>query len=140
MILEAYQPDHLFEIDLHESQSSWYAYNERPAYARELARGLAYTVRIAGMIIICGGVLPVDESTGHLWCFMSKHAAKHMLTVHRVTQRFMQVSGKQTLYATAEADFPHGCRWLELLGFKQSAVLYKYDPLGRDHILYTKVL
>jgi hypothetical protein len=140
MILEAFKPEHLSEIDLHDSQRSFYAYEARDAYARDLARGLAYTVRLNDRIMICGGVLPVDESTGHLWCFMSKYAGRHMLALHRVTGRFMEVSGKKTLHATTDADFPHGCRWLEMLGFKQASILHNYDPAGRDHILYTKVL
>jgi hypothetical protein len=140
MILEAYKPEHLREIDLHDSQRSFYDYEARDAYARELARGVAYTVRLEGQIMICGGVLPVDNTTGHLWCFMSRFAGKHMLALHRVTRRFIEVSGKHTLHATTEADFPDGCRWLEMLGFRQAAVLHRYDPAGRDHILYTKVL
>jgi hypothetical protein len=140
MILEAFKPEHLREIELHESQRSFYDYGARDQYAQELTRGLAYTVRLDGQILICGGVLPVDQSTGHLWCFMSKFAGKHMLAVHRVTRRFIEVSGRKTVYATTEADYPRGCRWLEMLGFRQSAILHQYDPAGRDHILYTKVL
>lgn len=140
MILEAYKSEHLSEIDLQESQRSFYEYESRDAYALELERGLAYTVRMEGQIMICGGVLPVDDTTGHLWCFMSRHAGKHMLALHRVTRRFIQVSGKKTLHATTDADFPRGCRWLEMLGFTQGAILHNYDPAGRDHILYTKVL
>jgi RimJ/RimL family protein N-acetyltransferase len=140
MILEAYSPEHLREIDLQDSQRSFYEYEARDEYAIELTRGLAYTVRIEGTIMVCGGVMSVDESTGHLWCFMSRSAGKHMLALHRVTRRFMEVSGKKTLHATTDADFPRGCRWLEMLGFSQAAILHDYDPAGRDHILYTKVL
>jgi hypothetical protein len=140
MILEEFKPEHLDEIDLQDEQRSWYEYEQRLEYARGLTRGLGYTVRVAGQIIVCGGVLPVDQSTGQLWCFMSKYARTHLITVHRVALRFMQISGLPTLYATSEADFANGCRWLLMLGFKQSAVLHKYGPDGRDHILYTKVL
>jgi hypothetical protein len=141
MIIEPFSPRHLWEIDLQPAQRSWYLYAS-PEYAESLARGMAYTARVRGRIVACGGILPVDEDTGHLWCFLAAEAGRHFVRLHRTAQRFLRVAGKRVLVATSEADFVDGCRWLELLGFQRASRsrLPKYGPDGADHICYEKVL
>lgn len=142
MRIEPFKPEHLWQIDLQPAQCSWYEYGT-DAYAAELALGLGYTLRIAGRIVLCGGIIEVDARTGHLWCFLSVDARHYLVRLHRAARRFLEVTGKRHLIATTESDFADGCRWLEMLGFTRRAgaegLLPKAGPDGRDHILYEKV-
>lgn len=101
-----------------------------------LARGLAYTLRIDGRLIACAGVIEISPTQGHLWSFLSVHAPRHMVRLHKIARRFLEVSGKRQLVATTEIDFPDGSRWLEMLGFLKVGCLDHYGPDGRDHHLY----
>lgn len=139
MIMERFQARHLQQIDLQPAQlPTWKAYGS-PAYASALENTLAYTGRIRGRIIVCGGIIDVATDTGHMWCFLSRDARHHMVRLHRTAQRFLKVAGKQRLCATSEVGFDDGCRWLDLLGFERTDLLRAYGPDGSDHYLYEKV-
>jgi len=140
MIMEPFKPEHLWAINLQPAQRSWYSYAS-PEYAERLANGLAYTGRSYGRIIVCGGILDIDATTGHLWCFLASGARSHFIRLHRTAQRFIDLTGKRTLYATSEAHFEDGCRWLDLLGFKRcDELLHGFGPDGADHILFSRVI
>lgn len=136
--MEKFKPEHLWQIELQDAQRSWYDYAS-VEYAQSLADGLAYTGRMRGCILVCGGVIDTGPEVGHLWCFLSRQARHHFLRLHRTTLRFMQLTGKRRLIATAEAHFADGCRWLEMLGFERGELLPNAGPDGCDHIKYEKV-
>lgn len=139
MIIETFKPEHLWEIQLQPAQRSWYRYASRP-YAEMLANGLAYSGRIRGQLVVCGGVIDMDEDTGHLWCFLSVQARCYFVRLHRATIRFLKLTGKRRLIATTEADFEDGCRWLEMLDFQRKESMPNAGPDGCDHISYEKVM
>lgn len=140
MIMERFRPEHLWQINLQPAQRSWYEHAS-PEYAEALAQGLAYTGRNRHRrIIVCGGIIDIDANTGHLWCFLAMGARPYFVRLHRTAQRFIDLTGKQTLYATSEAHFEDGCRWLELLGFKRNdELLHGFGPDGADHVLFSRV-
>lgn len=139
MLMERFQAEHLLQIDMQPVQlRTWQRYGSQE-YARELAEGMAYTGRLFGRIIVCGGIIDTGPDSGHLWSFISRDACRHFIRLHRTARRFLDVSGKRHLSATTEVTFDDGCRWLEMLGFSRSTFLAGYGPDGANHYLYERV-
>lgn len=138
MTIEPFSPSHLDEIDLQPAQTSWLEHRD-PNYARELARHVAVTARVEGVVVACAGIISLDRDVGHAWAFVARNAGRHFIRFRRAVARLFEVSGKSRILANTECDFAFGCRWLEMLGFERLELLKECGPDGRDHWLYLKV-
>lgn len=122
-----FERKHLKELNLQPIQRSI------PLADQPYEQGDAYTV-LTDRVVACGGVV-WTEGGCHLWALIAENAP--LLTLHRIAQRALGVySGRIT--ATTEVDFPQGCRWLEMLGFKRLKPLIGFGPNGKDHYLYER--
>lgn len=139
MTLEPFEPRHLTEIQMQPVQAQSWARYGSVQYAEEIARGvLAYSVRADGVLMGCGGIKEQTPEIGHLWSFISVNAGPHLISMHRIARRMIEVSGKRVMVATSEKSFLNGCRWLQMLGFMAIEALPGYGIDGSDHILYMR--
>jgi hypothetical protein len=137
MTIEPFKPAHLDEIDLQPAQTSWRAHRD-PAYAEMLAQHVAVTARKDGQVLACAGVISLERDVGHAWAFVAR--GQRMIRFRHHVRRLFEVSGKRRILASTEADFPQGCRWLELLGFRRiDPIETLAGPDGRAHLLYVRV-
>lgn len=142
MIVEPFQPYHIELLIAQGVQKEQLRQvSHVPASYASLKRlpGPALTAREGERIVLCGGVMPVGPTMGVLWAVLSEEAGKHMLWLHRATQRFIAIHPPRRLEATVEKGFPQGCRWLELLGFRYEGEMPAYGFDGETHLRFGKV-
>jgi len=108
------------------------------AYA-SLGHVRALTAREGERILMCGGVVPFLPNVGLLWALLAEDSGRHMLWLHRATQRFLEMQTTRRLEASVEKGFSQGCRWLKLMGFQREGVMRAYGLNGEDHIRYARV-
>lgn len=131
MTLEEFQPWHLDEMQVQESQT--YLQPFLPELLEHYRDGDAWTVR-RGRVLACGGIINTEVG-GHLWGVVSRGAP--LTVLHKIVARALSTY-QMPITATVETDFLPGCRWLKLLGFKQHGVEPKYGPDGRDHYVFVR--
>ena len=133
-------PFRLYHLDLLKAQGvqEWqkHAVSHVPVPYASLGTpaGIALTVRDGERIVICGGILHGFNPT--LWAVLSDRASQHMLALTRIAERFLDTQPYRRIEASSEEDFPAGCRWLELLGFKFEGRMPGYGDRGETHLRY----
>ena len=135
MNVSRFYPEHLWAIEL-PADHPWPAIRDL-TYAQFLAESPAFTVRHHGRILACGGVARLSRDVGICWSFLSKDSARHMLALHRIARRVIEVSGFIRVLANKETTFCAGCRWLGLLGFERIDTIEGFE--GRDNYLYARM-
>ena len=90
--------------------------------------------RLYGM----AGIYEVWEDRGLAWALLAQDAGAHMLTLHRLVQRALDVSLLRRVEADVLDTHEEGHRWMRLLGFQHEGVRRRYWQ-GRDYALYARV-
>lgn len=109
-------------------------------YARLLRpAGPCCSVFVTGEVILCGGIVTTDAFNGIAWCVLSKHAAPHLLALHRAVTRFLGMQRLRRIEASVLSGFAPGIRWVELLGFEHEGSMRGYGPAGETYERYAKV-
>jgi hypothetical protein len=95
-----------------------------------------YTYMVGGRPIACWGLIRNDKG---LWLssYLVRDTSKHMLALHRVAMAVLRSVSEPVLAATRE-DFPAGCRWLKMLGFRPVCPLSDLYPEVTGAILYER--
>jgi hypothetical protein len=132
MIVRPFNPDDFLAIELQSQQEYLRQYLNRTYF--EALTANAITVIADDRIIAIAGV-KLENDIGQLWCFLSVHAARHMVAVHRIAARLIETYSER-LIATTEEDFQPGERWLEMLGFEFLEVAEHFGPDNRHHKVY----
>lgn len=130
MTIERFQPEHVEEILGHEVED---------AKRFALTSPAAYTVRINGTAIICGGVADMGSGRGLAWAFVSPLALRHPLIVTRTALRLFSTLDYRRIEATCSCGFERGREWLKLLGFKYEGTMTAWGPDGSNHELWARV-
>lgn len=141
MIVEPFRTEHLQALISQGVQpSQLHQVSHVPATYASVARppGLSLTARDGEAIVLCGGIIP-SAHVGILWAVLAADAGRHMLWLHRATQRFLTLQRWQRIEATVEEGFPAGCRWLELLGFEFEGRMRAFGVDGETHLRYARV-
>jgi RimJ/RimL family protein N-acetyltransferase len=103
--------------------------------------GPAFTGRIDGRIIGCGGlVLFAWPGVAEAWVMASEHAPEYALSWHKTFQFLLQrMIGEYGLYriqAEVQADFTRGRRWIEALGFQSEGEMPRFGPNRETFVRY----
>jgi hypothetical protein len=110
-----------------------------PASYASLPRVPGLTARTdEGKILLCGGVLPQEPGIGKLWSLVSKDAGPYFLWLTRATKRYLGTQSLRRIEATTQ--FPQGCRWLQMLGFRYEGEVPGYGPNGETHKRFGRVV
>lgn len=109
--------------------------------AREMAvTNEFYVMEKDGEVIFAAGVNEYWTNSGVAWALFSKgNMVPYMLSIHRAVNKFLEESCLQRIEATVVKGFEPGHRWVEMLGFEVEGYMRKYDPDGRDHLLYARI-
>jgi hypothetical protein len=110
--------------------------------ARELETSGSVTLMRDGQVLLVGGVLPLWEGRGIVWCMFNEESRNFGVTVFRHLRRYVDLKLKtfRRIEVCVPYDFDHGKRRVEMLGFKlECAHARKYLPDGSDCALYAMV-
>jgi len=97
--------------------------------------GPAVTAFHVDHIVMCGGIIE-SLGIGTAWAVLASDAGRHMLWLHRATERFLEMQHLRRIEATVEKGFSAGCRWAELLGFRLEGEMAAYGPNRETHLRY----
>lgn len=134
-----YRAEHLFQLEAQDAQvhiSTWITKN----MALQLENGISFTGMVDGLPIVCAGVAEQWEGRALAWAYVSKHAQRYFLHVHRAIKRFLETSAFRRIETSVAVDFEQGHRWVKMLGFNREAKRMRaYTPDGEDAALYAWV-
>lgn len=93
--------------------------------------------------IVCGGLIEMWEGRATAWAIMGASAkgTQIMKAITRTARMYADIALKNRYHRiemTSRADFPQGCHWAKMLGFRWEGLMKKYGPFGEDHILYAR--
>lgn len=144
--LVPFEPEHLKQIDLRpfDEQVIMGSPDAMEIIQFQALSGLAYTgLDTNGKIIVIGGVTLVRPHVGGGWALTSELMTKHKTWVHRVVRDIVNATIKIHNLHRVEGlileDHKISCRWVERLGFESEGVLRKYDSLGNNYYMYSRV-
>ena len=105
--------------------------------------GPAYTARLGGRVVFCGGIFILWEGVGEIWSIVDERAG-HLAKEIYVWQKQLLETEVNTrnfnrLQAHVAKKWVSACKFVEHLGFMKEAVLRKYGIDGDDYILYGRV-
>ena len=139
MKIDVFKASDLMELDEQEA-TQWLRAYVRPEHAAALERGMSYTARVDGKIVVCAGVVEHWEGRGEAWAFLAKDSGKHFVAIHRAVKRFLDVCPIKRIEAAVDYEFEPGHEWVTMLDFKIEAQRMRgYFPDGRDATLYARV-
>ena len=102
--------------------------------------GRTYTAFNDEQIIAFSGVLERWEGYGTAWTYILTKDRYDLLFITRAVKSFIETCcDYRRLELTVAKDFDAGHRWATLLGFSPEGVMRRYDPSGRDHVLYARI-
>lgn len=111
-------------------------------HARELEKGPSVALLYKGEPMLVGGILPVWEGRGQVWCMFSEKSKYHAVAVFRHLKRFTTENFQKfyRIEVCVPYDFEYGKRRVEMLGFElDCARAKKYLPGGGDAAVYSAV-
>ncbi len=119
-------PDHVLALTPQHKQA------DMPADARVdtalalSSQGGAWAVLDGGEVLAIAGVAEQWPGRGLAWCLLSKDAGRRMVGITRMVGRYLGALDYRRIEMYVDAQFCEGCRWAELLGFKNET------PEGMD--------
>lgn len=110
-------------------------------YGELLSSYPSYSYLVNGIVIACGGVVPVSEKRYIAWSLMSSETNRHMLGITREVTKFLETFDADRVELQVRADFSAGCRWAKMLGFicETPCPMKKFGDDGMDYYLYARV-
>lgn len=113
--------------------------HEKLGYLREFG----FTAMASRSPAACAGVIPQWPGRGLAWMLVDRMVGRfEMLWLNRRVSEFLdkyQPNPFKRIEATTVCGFAQGSRWLRMLGFTYEAEMKLYDPVGRTHLLYSRV-
>ena len=141
-----FEPEDIEEIVPREIDKEW---NDVLSDSIEIERisrnGLdpAYTARLDGRVVFCGGITVLWEGVGEIWSLVDERATHLSKEIYIWQKQLLETQIKKGIFNRLQAHvakkWPSACRFVEHLGFTQEAVLRKYGVNGDDYILYGRV-
>lgn len=113
---------------------------ERLRTARALkSQGSAWAViSLGGEVLALAGVAEQWEGRGLAWCLLAEGAGRHMVGLTRLVGRYLGALDYRRLEMYVDAQFGAGCRWAEILGFKNETPegMVGFLPNGNRAFMY----
>ena len=104
------------------------------------ALGDAYTLRYAGAMLGCGGLLTAWPGVAIVWLILTPRARKHPHVTYRAIREFLshcvRKDGLWRLEASVHTSSVSACKLAEVLGFQREGLRRKFLPDGGDAWLY----
>lgn len=137
MRLRPFQPSDLDNIDTQEEQAFEGQYFAPDMVAAACAYG--FTLEHEGIIIGCGGIVPLWQGRSVAWTLLSVHVKRHMVVATKYARAALESCGVARVEMYVKKDFPQGHRWARMLGFDLEAeTMRAFYPDGSDFSLYAR--
>lgn len=139
MIVVPFRAEHFETMQLQDAQA-YCSPHITPEYLRALEGQFAFTAMVGDKVIGVGGVAEMWAHRALLWSFVDRRAGPHFVSVHRATQRFLDVLPYRRIEAEVDVEFEPGHRWIKALGFTLEAPRMRaFRVDGGDSALYARV-
>ncbi len=112
------------------------------AEGRTPCTDFAYTARLDGVVVACGGLQPLRTGVGEVWCCAVDPLPCRVgfaRGVHGLLARVMRESGCWRVQAVCLASRPDYARFLEWLGFTREGTLRAYGPARENFLGYALI-
>ena len=138
LLIVPLQEHHVRAIQPQEAQSGQ-PVEERVRDAMGLAKtGSAWAVVGEEGVMCVAGVQAQWDGRGIAWCLLDRRAGGRMLTMTRTVMRYLDGLNYARLEMYVDASFQAGCRWAEMLGFKNETPngMPRFLPNGNAAFMY----
>jgi len=103
-------------------------------------RGPAWTLRVDGNIVGCGGVMLLWSGVGEAWVMPNALAAEYPLACFRTIcqglQHAITAHNLRRVQSVVHESVPAEQRWVVRLGFEFEGVMRGYGPGGETYLRY----
>ena len=90
--------------------------------------------------VVIGGIRQFWFNRGEAWLIFGQPKRKDFITIHKIVQKFLDLSPIKRIEMVVDHDYFEGHRWAHILGFKKEAdKMTAYHSDGRDATLYALV-
>lgn len=135
--------EHVLAIRPQRHQASAEAsVDDRLAVARGLrAAGSAYAVVDGGEVLLLAGVQTMWPGRGMAWALLAETSGRRLVRLTRLVHRYLDALDFRRLELYVDAHFVQGCRWAEVLGFKNETPegMPGFLPGGSRAFMYGRV-
>lgn len=102
------------------------------------SQGAAWAVLDGDTVLAVAGVAEQWPGRGLAWCLLSRDAGSRMLGITRMVSRYLGALDYRRIEMYVDAQFGEGCRWAELLGFKNETPdgMEGFFPNGNRAFMY----
>lgn len=91
-----------------------------------------YAAMDNGAPVACAGLIRADGHT-IAWAILADMGPGAFLRFHRAVKRFLDRQN-EVIWAFVSSEFPQGCRWIRLLGFKPVKEIQGYILYEKSHV------
>lgn len=141
MEIVPFRAEHLFNIDVQESQQHLVGYIT-PELAKALEGSASFSaIADDGSVLACSGVQPMWDNRAIAWAYLRRDLGANFVKIHRAVKRFLDAYPCRRIEATVDEGFAEGVRWMGMLGFKLETPLpmAAYLPNGRGCYQFSRV-
>ena len=140
MIVRIPRNDDLHRIELQENQEQIKSLLDCDIDLQSVGEAnQAWTMEHEGEIMAVVGLEPQWEGRAIAWTFISKHAGKCFVALHKAVTQIMDASGYRRIETTVDVGFKQGHRWAKMTGFEVEGLMKAYRPDGADMVLYARI-
>ncbi len=101
--------------------------------------GSAFTARVGGQIVMCGGAFASHAGHATMWSALAEDAGPAMLALTRATRRLIDKLNYPRLDTYVRPTHAPAVRWVKLLGFVEEARLSRWFDDGEDVMIFSRV-
>ena len=140
MLIVPFKAEHFDKIELQPHQEGFSTYIADKKYGKSIEQGSdSFTAFDGNKIIGCAGLVEQWDGRAVAWALLSKDAGKHMLSIVRKIDEYLNLKNIRRVEASSICGFKPGARLLEMLGFEYEGIAKKYTPDGQDVLMYARV-
>lgn len=93
-----------------------------------------------GECVGCAGLHQYWPGRAMVWAFLSERARLHMLPIVKFAKSIIEAHPAHRIEAAVRVDFAAGQKFVRALGFGvECDRMRKYDPEGRDYMLFVRI-
>jgi len=130
----AFEPGHLAGF----AADAVFASDRHDREAASVAAGPAWTLRLDGRPVACGGIVLLWRGVGEAWSLSASGLGGRALAVHRLVAERLAAAerehGLHRIQASVHIDNRRGRRWVAALGFEEEGIMKAYGPAGDDFV------
>lgn len=135
-----FHPSHIQELREQEATRHLAAYLSPEMEQHLTNQKWAFTAKIRGRVVMCGGIVEAWRGRGVAWSIIDQRCHFDFVPIHRAVKNFLAICPLRRIEAEVSIGFRNGHRWMRMLGFKKEAERMRaYLPTGEDATLYALV-